>query len=155
MFVITVIMNPARSRRAITVYNNFKKEIENVGARLVTVEYVCDGGPFSVTIPYYEPYNLQIRSEGYLFQKENLINIAAQQLPLDAKYIVWCDYEVEFLNPSWAYDVIKALKEHPIVQPFEEISVLDHVNKEMYAEKSFAYYLATMNKDEKNNEKKE
>ena len=93
--------------------------MERLKIKLITVECAYLNSPFAVTQPYYEPKNIQVHTSTPIFQKERLINIAIQKLPVDAKYVLICDYDIEFTNENWLYDTIYALNKHKIVQLFE------------------------------------
>eukprot|EP00331_Platyophrya_macrostoma_P010944 CAMPEP_0176429526 /NCGR_PEP_ID=MMETSP0127-20121128/13759_1 /TAXON_ID=938130 /ORGANISM="Platyophrya macrostoma, Strain WH" /LENGTH=149 /DNA_ID=CAMNT_0017811339 /DNA_START=81 /DNA_END=527 /DNA_ORIENTATION=- len=121
-YVITAIYNPCRSRDRIKLYLNFRKKMEQMGVKLITVECAYDKAPFTVTIANYEPYNIQVRSPSPIFVKECLINRAISVLPADARYVCWVDFEVEFLNTNWVTDTIKTLNQFKIAQLCEEIA---------------------------------
>ena len=140
-YVITVVFNPARSRTRIKLYSHFKKQMEKFGARLITVECAYENSPFTLTQPNYEPYNIQVKTDSAFFQKENLINLAVSKLPHDAKYIAWIDHEVEFTNPNWLNDSIKALNMFRIAQLFDEVSSINTNGEEIRREKGFASQL--------------
>mmetsp|Transcript_31184 Transcript_31184/g.28369 ORF Transcript_31184/g.28369 Transcript_31184/m.28369 type:complete len:154 (+) Transcript_31184:115-576(+) len=59
------------------------------------------------------------------------------ELPLDAKYVAWCDYEVEFLNSNWVFDTIQALHVFRATQLFEELSILGPGGEEIRREDGF------------------
>lgn len=63
------------------------------------------------------------------------------KLPVDAKYVVWCDYEVEFLNPNWVNDTIKALNVFKAAQLFDEVTFVDSNGHDQKKEKGFAAHL--------------
>jgi hypothetical protein len=151
LYVVTVLINPARSRNSIKHYTAFKQQVEKAGAKLITVECVIDNCPFTVTIPNYEPYNIQIKTSGHFFQRERLFNIALSKLPLDAKYVVLADAEVEFVQETWATDAIKALHVVKVIQLFEDISLLGPNKEELKKIKGFG----ALNFKKENNEDKE
>jgi hypothetical protein len=139
LYLITVVFNPARSRSSLKHYANFKHQMEKLGVKLITVECCFENSPFSITSPNYEPYNIQIRTNSLFFQKERLINLAISKLPLDAKYILYVDYEVEFANENWVNDAIKALHMFKGIQLFEEALLLGPQKEELKKVKSFAF----------------
>lgn len=73
----------------------------------------------------------QIRYEQdgfYLFNKENLINIAVQQiLPKDWQYMAWVDADIEFKNPLWSIKAIEKFENErtDIIQLFSLCRNLD------------------------------
>ena len=118
LYVITTIFNPIGYNSRYTLYNKFKKYIEYSGAELVTIELIFgDEKEFAVT-SYDNPLNIQLRVGQALWHKENLINIAVEHLPKDAKYIAWIDADVTFTNTDWVQDTISELKKHEFIQMF-------------------------------------
>ncbi len=140
-YVICALFNPARSRSRIKLYLNFKRQIERFGVKLITLECTYEDAPFTLTRQNYEPHNIQVTTQSAFFQKERLINLALSKLPIDAKYVVWCDCEVEFQNPLWVSDTIKALHVFKIVQVFDELTLLGEEGEEIKKEKGFAAQL--------------
>jgi len=140
-YVICIMYNPARSRSRIKLYLNFKRQMEQSGVKLITLECTYDNAPFALTRENYEPHNIQVSTSGSFFQKEALVNLAISKLPLDAKYAVWCDCEVAFQNTTWVHDTIKALHIFKIVQPFDDAVLLNIKNEEIKKVKGFAAQL--------------
>jgi len=139
LYMICVVTNPARSRTTIKLYSNFKQQVEKSNVKLITVECALDNSPFAVTRPNYEPFNIQVRTHSNFFQRERLINLALKKLPLDAKYVLICDPEVEFSNENWVNDAIKALNIFRAIQLFEDVVYLSPTRTETKKAKSFAY----------------
>jgi len=55
----------------------------------------------------------------YLFNKENLINIAVTKLlPVNWKYMAWIDADIEFINRKWSIEAIKKLQTCDVLQLF-------------------------------------
>jgi len=125
--------------------------MEKFGVRLLTVECAYENSPFTLTQPNYEPYNIQVRTDSAFFQKESMINLAVSKLPQDAKYVSWVDYEVEFTNPNWLNDSIKALNMFKIAQLFDEVSFVNNNGEELKREKGFASQLGNKKNLEKKN----
>lgn len=62
----------------------------------------------------------------YLFNKENLINIAVSKLlPVNWKYMAWIDADIEFINPKWSMEAITKLKTCDVLQLFSINRYLD------------------------------
>ena len=142
-YVITVVFNPARSRNRIKLYLNFRKQMEKFGIKLITLECAYENAPFTVTSPNYEPYNIQLKTTSPLFFKEHLLNKALSKLPSDARYVCLIDFEIEFLNPTWMNDTIKALHMFKAVQMFEDVVYLGANGETQKRAKGFANELAT------------
>lgn len=117
LYVITTIFNPVGYNSRYELYHKFKKYVEFSGAKLFTVELVVGDQQFAVTKPN-DPLNLQLRSNQALWYKENMINIAVNHLPKDAKYMAWIDADVTFTNPEWVRETIKELKKNDFIQMF-------------------------------------
>jgi hypothetical protein len=62
--------------------------------------------------------DIQLRTDDYLWYKENLINIAVTHLPHYWKYMAWIDADIEFSNKNWAQETIDQLQTYKIVQLF-------------------------------------
>ena len=140
-YIICIMFNPARSRSRIKLYLSFKRQMEKLGIKLITVECVYDNSPFTITKQNYEPYNIQLSTQSAFFQKEKLINIALTKLPLDAKYVAWCDCEVEFTSSNWVNDTIRGLHVFKAIQLFEEAVILNSNGEDVMTKRGFAAQL--------------
>lgn len=129
-YVICVVYNPARSPALMKTYLKFKKHMETFNVHLITVECAFENSPFVITRPGFEPDNIQLRTSNTFYQKENFINIAISKLPKDAKYVVWCDCDIEFCNLRWVEDTIKALNMYKAVQVCKEVILVDEKGKQ-------------------------
>ena len=118
LYVITTIFNPVGYNSRYTLYNKFKKYVEYSGAELVTIELIFGNEKEFAVTTKDNPLNIQLRVEQALWYKENLINIAVERLPKDAKYIAWIDADVTFTNVDWVEDTILELKKHDFIQMF-------------------------------------
>ena len=59
-----------------------------------------------------------IRTRHELWLKENLINLAVQQLPPGWKYVCWLDSDVHFVRPNWVGETVHKLQHYDFVQMF-------------------------------------
>lgn len=123
LWFITVLFNPVHYSCRKKLYDNFKKHITDMGANLFTVELAYGDKPFEVTTG--GPNELQLRTRAVLWHKERLINLAAQRLPIDTKYIAWVDSDLLWHNPNFMEDTVLRLQYHPIVQMFSHAMDLD------------------------------
>ncbi|CAM6054453.1 unnamed protein product [Sphagnum tenellum] len=112
-----LITNPARFRTRYHLYREFAKYIEDSGAILVTVEVAFGDREFEVT-DSSNPNHIQFRTSHELWHKENLINLAAQRLPKDWKYVAWIDADVQFARKDWVDETIHQLQHFSVVQMF-------------------------------------
>ncbi len=88
-------------------------------------------------LPVWRHFKFQAKN--HIWVKENLINLAVNQLPPDWKYVAWIDADLTFLNESWIRDTIKALDEADIVQMWRTAVNLGPAGEALKIDKSFAY----------------
>lgn len=111
--IIAIVSNPANFKRRYTLFEGFcnrMKQLENI--RLTTIELQQGSRPFSTNA------TIKLRSKHELWHKENLINIAIQQLCSDWQYVAWIDADIEFINPNWVEQTLHELQTYDIVQLF-------------------------------------
>ena len=144
LYVITPIYNPIRFRSRWKLYERFRKHIEESGALLYTIEAAFGERHHSLTeisshkvqgqCPVLKEENdancvhddprrgghryIRVRTYDELWLKENLINVAIQRLPSDAKYVAWIDADVMFLRPDWVAETIHQLQHYKFLQMF-------------------------------------
>lgn len=149
LFVICSIYNPARYKSRYKHYERFAKHVKDSGAVLVTVEaafgerhHALDKGvtQYGTEIHQAAPEKptefhkarttephiyIKVRTSSEVWLKENLINIAMQFLPADAKYIAWVDADVKFMRDNWVGETIHQLQHYDVVQMFSHVTDLD------------------------------
>jgi hypothetical protein len=59
-----------------------------------------------------------LRTKDELWLKENLINLAAAQLPHDWQQLCWLDSDVQFVRPNWVGECIHKLQHYSFLQMF-------------------------------------
>lgn len=59
-----------------------------------------------------------VRTKDELWLKENLINIAAAQLPYDWQQLCWLDSDIHFVRPNWVGETIHKLQHYAFLQMF-------------------------------------
>ncbi|CAF0810650.1 unnamed protein product [Adineta steineri] len=124
--IVSVIFNPVRYRSRYERYDKFRDHMARSGVNLFTVECVFESATrfglapqrFEVTRPG-NPRHIQVVAPSIMWMKENLINIAVQQLPPIIDRIAWIDADVEFEHLNWPHLTMKALDRYPIVQMFK------------------------------------
>lgn len=132
LYVITPIFNPFGFQSRYRLYANFKKEMEEAGAKLFTIEAAFGDQPFRVTSPD-NPMNAQLRTNQILWHKERLINLAKERilhLVPDARFFGWFDADITFANPDWLAESVHKLTHLAVIQPFSEAINLN--SKEEY-----------------------
>jgi hypothetical protein len=74
------------------------------------------------------------RTKTELWHKERLINIMAQRLPSDWKYVAWVDCDVLFVRPNWVGECIHQLQHYDFLQMFSSAHDLT-ADYEVYSER--------------------
>lgn len=118
LYVIAVMSNPVMFASRARLANEFVAQLKRTPNVVpVTVELAFGGRGFELT--EVGDIHLQLRARDEVWHKENMINLALQRLPLEARKVAWVDADVEFRDPLWATATLHALETYRIVQPFE------------------------------------
>lgn len=126
LYVIAPIFNPQRYRIRWKHYLNFEKHILDSGAHLVLIEASFGNRSEVFTEKIHERLTIiNVRTNQEIWLKENMINLAIQQLPADWKYVAWIDADIQFVRPDWVGETIHQLQHYDIVQMFSVAFDLD------------------------------
>lgn len=117
LYVLTMLENPLRWRSRYNNYWAFQHHVENGNAELYTAEIAFGGRKFEITEPD-NPRHLQLRTNAEVWHKENALNLLAERLPKDAKYIAWIDADIQFTRPDWAQECLHLLQHYDVIQMF-------------------------------------
>ncbi len=117
---------------------NFKRYCEVLGINFVQIEQIFPYQEFKVTRSGREPFDIQISTNDIYHSRENLLNVAAKKLPLDAEYIFWIDDLVLFDDSYIFQQTIVQLEKANIVVPFSIMKFKDKNNKTQF-EKEYPY----------------
>lgn len=112
MWAITSYFNPAHYSTRLANYRRFR---EQLAVPLVTVELSFTGN-FELDTADAD-HLIQISGGSVLWQKERLLNIAAQQVP-PGHHIAWIDCDVLFEHNDWPQQAQTQLRSHAMVQLF-------------------------------------
>jgi hypothetical protein len=118
LWAITCYFNPCRYQTKRANFDAFRAGMAKNGANLLTVELAFEDEPFE--LPESNDV-LRLRGGGLMWQKERLLNIAAATLPASCRKVAWLDNDVIFENPDWFEQTSRALDEHVVVQPFDQV----------------------------------
>lgn len=132
LHVITSYMNPAGYASRPALFKQWLAHMLDAGVPVYVVELVYDQTQAETPAlieqvlssnrwdnPKVE--NLVISTRSVLWHKENLINIAVDNmLPTTARKIAWIDADVQFVRPSWAQETARMLEQVDVVQPWSE-----------------------------------
>lgn len=119
LYVLTMLENPLRFRARYRNYWRFQDHMERGGAILYTAEIAFGGRRFEVTGPG-NPRHLQLRTHCEFWHKENALNLLAERLPADCRYIAVFDADVQFARPDWAQEILHLLQHYDVIQPFSD-----------------------------------
>ena len=64
---------------------------------------------------------MRVRGRDVMWQKERLLNVAIENVPLEFTKIAWLDCDLLFANENWAGETSRLLDRYPVVQPFETV----------------------------------
>ncbi len=118
LYVVTAISNPVRYRTRYALYREFAARMErDPDVEFYTIEMAFGGRPHEIT-EAGNPRHFQVRSGQEIWHKENLLNLAIDRLPPEARYIAWVDADVSFTRPDWARETIAQLQHYRVVQMF-------------------------------------
>lgn len=114
---ITCFFNPAKFKRNLSNYKNFKDYMQQIGCPLYTVELAFGDEPFE--LDGADPNLWQIRTKDVMWHKERLLNLLAKRLPSQYTKIVWTDCDLRWPEkPDWFQYTSMLLDRYKIVQPY-------------------------------------
>lgn len=156
LWVVTAISNPKRYKTRYALYKKFKHHItQHLGLHLVTVEAALGDRDFQLTEDDLgdtvlqntlengvKTIDVRVRNRSQVWLKENLWNIGARHLPRECKYVLFADADIEFLNPHIATEIVHALQEYRVIQPFETVADLGPQGQIMDVHRSFGWCYA-------------
>lgn len=140
LYVILPYFNFCKSRRRYILFMEFLDRIKKYENIKIVISEATNTEEFDLPNDLeglYSHHGYKLNSEYWC--KENLINLAVKQLPLNWKYIAWIDADLTFLNENWVSDTIEALKESEFVQLFETAIHMGPHEEAMKIDKSFGY----------------
>ncbi len=119
LWAVTSYWNSAGFARRLQNYRTFR---ENLDAPLLTVE-LSFSDEFELASPDADRL-IQIKGGSVLWQKERLLNIAAQALPDSCEIVAWLDSDVLFGDRDWSTRASRALQNNKLVQLFDRVGAL-------------------------------
>lgn len=119
LHAISCYFNPAGYDR---LKNNLHRFVSTLqGCPLTVVELSFDG-----TFELEDSIKITgEKARHTLWQKERMLNLAAEQLPPEVDKIAWIDADIHFANPEWAEQAERALDKLNVVQLFDHAHFLD------------------------------
>lgn len=153
LWVVTAVSNPVRYKTRYALYKKFKEHVtRELTLHLVTVEAAYGNRDFQLTDDGLgdtvltnvldngvKTIDVRVRNASYVWLKENLWNIGARHLPRECKYVLFADADIQFLNRHIATELVHALQEYRVVQPFETAADLGPQGQIMDVHRSFGW----------------
>jgi hypothetical protein len=136
--VITVHSNPVRYASRARLHLEHQARMAEAGVTLWVVEAVFGDRAPEVTDPS-NPRHITVRCDSEVWLKEAMINLAAEKIPADAKYLMWQDADIRWLRSDWATETIEALQHYRVVQPFTNVIDLGPEGEVIQTHRGFAY----------------
>ena len=121
LWVINSYFNPCRYRSRRENYDRFMGGMDAVGANVLTVELAFGDEEFELP---EDARVLRKRSDSILWQKEQLLNLAAATLPSECTKVAWLDNDIVFDDPRWLERTSEALDRYFVVQPYSSCNWL-------------------------------
>ena len=156
LWVVVAVSNPVRYKTRYALYRKFREHItRELGLNLLTVEAALGGRDFQLSddcIPdsvvqstvdvagrQVRTIDVRVRGDSQLWLKEPLWNVGARLLPHDCEYVLFCDADIEFHDPHIATEIVHALQEYKVIQPFETVADLGPDGQIMDVHRSFGW----------------
>jgi hypothetical protein len=139
LHVLTTVFNAQRYRSRWSLAENFGKMVGEQPAALLYIAEVAFGAREFVLTDPANPRHLQLRVDSHdeVWQKERSLNLLAQRLPADWKYVAWVDGDVSFARPDWADETRHVLQHHPVVQMWSQANDMNVHHEIMKQAQSF------------------
>ena len=115
---ITAFFNPTHSKKRVENLRQFAAGVRGQGLKLMIVELTFGGQEARAE----DCDKLVSLTGGALcWQKERLLNIGLDNLPLDCDRVAWLDGDILFQNEFWAVEAWEALNHYSLLQLFERV----------------------------------
>jgi hypothetical protein len=165
LFVLCPIYNPIRYKARWRLYERFAKHVKDSGGVLVTIEasfrdrhHALDEGETQHETPIHQtapekptefhrsrtdhPHMyIKVRCDSEFFLKENLLQLAMNRLPPEARYIAWVDGDVAFTRPNWVGETVHQLQHWDWVQMWSDAVDVGPLYMPIATHKSFMWCL--------------
>ena len=153
LWAITAVSNPVRYKTRYALYKRFKEHVtRDLRINLITVEAAYGDRDHQLTDDNLNDIvlattldngvrtiDVRVRNTSQIWLKENLWNVGARQLPQDCKYVLFADADIRFTDDHFATELVHALQEYRVVQPFETAADLGPQDQIMDVHRSFGW----------------
>lgn len=142
LHVAVMYSNPLRWATRRQLFNDFRKRTAASPNVVLYVGEVAYGDrPFEVTSAA-NPLDLQFRSTGELWLKENVLNLVVQRFPANAQYFAYLDGDIVMSRYDWALEAIHLLQHYGAVQLFSQFTDMDAKQRPLGVTNGFTYEYA-------------
>ncbi len=117
MWGITTYFNPVGYESKIRHLSRFALGVRKQGLKLLIIEMAFGNESYCVD-PCICDRLVRVRGSSIMWQKERLLNVAAQHLPATCDKLVLLDGDLSFENDRWVEHTCEELMRYPVVQPF-------------------------------------
>lgn len=141
LYVVLPYFNYCKYKSRTKLFLDFIKRIYHYRMiRIIIVEATPKGVPFDLPTFSDNIYlHIKVELTDRVWVKENLINLAINNLPKEWYYVAWIDADLTFLNEHWVDETIKELKTNDIVQLFDTAANLGPRAETLKIDKGFVY----------------
>jgi hypothetical protein len=137
-YVVSVIVNPTRSKRRAELFRKFEKYLKRFDIDLYTVEVRFGDRPWEMTFPNTKNH-IQLETRDELWLKERMMNIGVQCLPDTWKGVFLIDADIEFTREDWVQETIHQLQHYSVVQMFSHSIDLGPDHEHIATHSGFVY----------------
>jgi hypothetical protein len=117
--IITSFFNPNNNPDRAKNWHIWRNSLSETEVPIVSVEL-----SFNSKFETYSEIKIAGTANNMLFQKEALLNIALNSLDDSIDKVIWLDCDITFDNKDWLERTIKSLEEFPLIQLFNEVTVI-------------------------------
>lgn len=119
--VCLAFYNPANRKRPLQNFLYCYLKIKNAGVPIYIIELTYEGRePELLNIPN----TFQVKSNSYLFHKDNLWNILEKKVPDIYTKLLYLDGDILFKETNWALEISSLLDKYDLVQPYKLVKQL-------------------------------
>lgn len=118
-WVVTCYYNACQYQNRYKNYFAFWRSLQRQNVKLLTVELCASDDTAHLSGDYATQY-VRIVASDVLWAKERLLNIGIDHLPPECTKVCWCDCDILFKQPGWAWMCSDMLDKHRVVQPFSQ-----------------------------------
>jgi hypothetical protein len=121
--VVTYYCNPSGSSDLRVAYVSLMGQMKALGLDTFSVEVLFPGDSPPTDGAFHQ---ITADETNHLWQKEVLVNTVVALLPEKYRVVAWFDPGVVLLNSAWVDQALDALDKVSVLQPFEQVLLINH-----------------------------